>query len=683
VAAVNWAIDVSIDGDSYPAARGDLGQRTIAVTYVPKIKAANQTPAGDPTLDPIEYTTFHRGAGASRSVGVDGMVAWGENIWTCDPGILLPGPEVTATTLTGATASPRPDGTAEADGDLFVVSGRYVIRYIAGQAVAPAPTQDLDLGAGNVGKSIKRFGSSLILTSVNASGVGLNLYERPDGGAWTNVSLGATPVTPTGAMGTVFWTTGAAGAQVTSNRLVVQFGPRTIRYCAGAPRLDISWTPGLSQPAIDVGGVITRLVATLDHLYIACQDGLRDLDASGLAPNLIPEAEVGPMPTGGLAAIAKGGFVYASAGYDLHQVTVSGGTSYAQGEALTPMQLLPNETPVGGYGTDIVARGRFLIYSMYDPILDTTWVMWGREPDTGALVGRMPGEASGTAQVRGPELGPYVWNVAPIVLHGFHVTSLHISSLAADGPRLWMFGQTLAGAVSGKWAPLAFSTPYGDLKSGRARRFAQSCFLVLPAEDGGDDAMRKDIEEVLQMSEGLTAGNSIVISAAKEGESTFATLGTFTSGPQALQPVSSAFVTARPTFKITMTGTPLAPPVSRRLSVRWLPNPDVREVRKYVLNLGRDERYGSGNRSARDADEQARKLVNLASASARVTFIDEVGNPLVARILTIAGPAEVEAEEGDSRVLSVAVTLSIFGAAPGPPFGYDAGIPWDSGRSWS
>jgi hypothetical protein len=676
VAVLDFALDVVLNGDSYSAARGQQGERQIAVTYVPKIRASAQDSVGDPALDPLDYTTFHRGAGASRSVEVVGMYGYGENVWTVDPGLLMPGPEVSAVDTTGATVSPRPDGTVEADGHLFFAAGRYVFRIPNGSG---APVQDLDLGVGHVGYSLKRFGTSIFLSNDG------DLYERPDGGAWTNALTGTNPVAPTGALGTVWWTTGPSGSTVTLERLVAQFGPRGIRYCSADPRNDTSWTPGLTNPAIDVGGTITRFATTTDHLYIATTSGLRDLDVSGMAPNLLPEAEHKVLSTGGLAAMVRGGVGYVSAGYDLYQITLAG-TQYAIGSPITPMTLLPNETPVGGYGTAIVPDGEFVIYSQYDPVLDTTWVMWGREPSAGQLTGRFPGDPvkeAGIASIRGAELGPFVWNVAPIVLHGWKVTAMHISGLATDGSRLWMFGRTADGSVSAKWAPIAFTTPYADLKAGRPRRFAQSCFIVLPSEDGGEDAILKDVEEIQQESENLVSGNSIKISAAKEGDSSFTQLASFTTGPRTLASVATAFITQRPTFRIDMVGTPVVPPISRRTTIRWLANPDVREVRRYTFQLGRAERMASGTRTPTGAEEQVAKLVTMAKAGARVSFDDEVRNKLIVRVLKVEGPTEVEAAVDNERVLACAVTISVFGAAPGPPFGWDQGVPYDSGRSWS
>lgn len=661
---IEFPIDISLDGKSYPAARGNLGERQIAVQYVPKVKSERINQIGNATLDPIEYTSFHRGAGASRNYGVEGMTAYGENIWTCDPGLLMPGPEVTSVALSGATVAPRPDGIAEAAGDIFAACGRYVLRISAGQAIAPTPSQDLDLGATVAAQCLRRFGSSLFLTStLVATGVGQNLYERPDAsGTWTNALGGSTAVQPNGALGRVFWNTGG----ITAERLVAQFGPRGIRYCATAPRNDIGWTPGLASPAIDIGGegtTIQRLVTTTSHVYMAATAGLHDLDSSGLAPNLVPQAEQMPSSNSGLAAMAADGWLYYSSGYQLFRVQATG-QDYARVQTVTPGIRLPNETPMGGNGTAIIKRGDWLIYSQYDVLNDVTWVMWGRDATEG-------------------EVGPIVWNVAPITLRGFQVTALHASALATDGPRLWMFGKTQAGAVSAKWAPLAFTTPYADLKNSRPRRFSQTAYVVLPAEDGGDDSIPKDIEEVLIENENMVVGNTIRVSARRETETAYTQLAQFTSGPRVIAPVNTAFVSQRPTFRIDFVGAAVAPPISRRVSVRWLPNPDLREVRRYMLKLGRAEQFGSGAWSSVGADDELAHLSRLATSAARVTLIDERNTLLLARVLKLEGPTEYQATEHNDRALLAAITVSIFGSLPQPPFVWNSGVRYDSLHSWS
>jgi hypothetical protein len=675
VAEINFTIDLTLNGVSYPAARDNTGGRQASVAYVPKIKNARLNDVGEPTLDPLEYVSFNRGAGSSRNIGIDNMVAWGENVWTCEPGLLMPGPAVTQVPLPGATLAPRPDGVSEADGNIYVAAGRYVYCLTGGQEASPAPTQDLDLGSNGTAGALRRFHDSLFLTWFNGGIPGL-LFERPNGGTWVNTPLGTLSVQPSGALGRVWWSTGG----VTTERLVAQFGPRGIRYCGASPRLDTNWTPAVDTPAIDSGstGFVTRFATTLSHLYIATTSGLLDLDATGVAPNLVPEAEVQVFPFGGLAAMAAEGFVYYSAAYNLYRVDATG--TYASVEVVTPCSDLPNETPVTGYGTALVKYGTYLIYAQYDAASDTTWICFGR----GVTAAETRSLFSNTQQQISPQqYGSVVWNVAPIVFHNWHVTALHVSGLSSDGPRLWMFGTTKAGVVSARWAPLAFSTPYADLKAGRARGFAQSSFVVLPSEDGGDDAIMKDIEEVLNESENLGGGNSLTVSARREDEITFTQLGKFTSGPRAIAQIGDAFLTSRPTFRIDLVGTPASPPISRRVSIRWLPNPDRREVRRYSLQVGRAQQYAGGEWSGYGAEESVDNLTRLATGATRATLVDEINRAYNVRVLKLDGPTEYQAAESNDRVLVMNVTLSIFGLRPGPSFAWDQGTGYDSGHSWS
>src|SRR5947209_17585757 len=117
-APVEFAATVLLDGQSYKAARRPMDPASTGIGYVPKVAWAIQDAAGSVQLDPINVSTIHHGSGASRQVA-DGMASWGENIWGCDPGLILPGPLVTRVTLpiAGTAATPG-QGFAEYGGDL-------------------------------------------------------------------------------------------------------------------------------------------------------------------------------------------------------------------------------------------------------------------------------------------------------------------------------------------------------------------------------------------------------------------------------------------------------------------------------------------------------------------------------------------------------------------------------------
>src|SRR5215471_16568825 len=401
-APLDFKVTVTLDGLTYAAARRPLDGATTGIDYVPKVMSAIQDAAGVAQLDPINVATFHHGGGASRAVA-DGMHAWGENIWTCDPGLVLPGPLVTAVTLPVAgTAAVPAQGFGEYGGDLYMVAGRYVYRIPSGSG---APVQDLDLLAGNSGVAFQINYGQLLL---GAGYAGPNVYAKTAAGAgnWTNTPTGAQGMS-LGQLGHVYWTAGG----VTAERLIAQVGSTTLRYTNGGdPRNSGSYTPGVGSAAIDVGQYpIQRFIATRDHLYIATTGGLRDLDSSGLAPNLTPEMETEVLSTNGQAVLAKGGMIYINGGYDLYRVPVTATLQFGQVQVVTPgsPSMLPNETPVQGYVTTITRKGQWLICCQYDDTNNISWISWGRDAFSSYLTS--PIEPS-------REAGPMVWNLCPVVI---------------------------------------------------------------------------------------------------------------------------------------------------------------------------------------------------------------------------------------------------------------------------
>src|SRR5918912_535411 len=275
--------------------------------YVPKVSSRIVDQSGSVSLDPVNITTFHRGAGASRRV-VDGMYAFTKNGWTCDPGILMPGPQVTSDSLPNTPASGPNKAFWEQDGDLYVAADRYIFRIPTGSG-APVLAQDMGLGA--VAANVRRYSGNVIVSTGYAGG---NLWQRPDAGAW-NQTVPSGAGVKRGQLGSVFWTTGGP----TAERVVGQSSNTGLRYTtSGDPRVDANWTPGVASADIDVGPYpITNLVTTRDHLYIVTTGGIRDLDSTGLAPLLTPATESMLMSTNGQAALAAGGYVYANYGHGL------------------------------------------------------------------------------------------------------------------------------------------------------------------------------------------------------------------------------------------------------------------------------------------------------------------------------------------------------------------------------
>jgi hypothetical protein len=643
-----FAHEIEIDGLPYTANRVGLA-RGIHSQYIPLV--AGQQPSIQE--DPVNYTTWHRGSLAGRK-GIPGMIHWGKNVWTVDPGMLLPGPLVTTVAL---PAQPTADLLAwgEQDGHIYVAGGATVYRLPLGDG--PAVTEQA-LGVGAIATSIKKFGNSLFVGRSDAAAG--SLWEKPSGAAWTQALLGANPVYR-GRMTTVVWTIGS----ITQERLVAEVpnaATPSVQYTTGAPRNDANW-----GPVIPVGSFpVTDVFSSWDHVYISTTGGLRDLDSSGLAPNLTPEAEMIQMSTNGIASLAAGGFAYTSVGYGLLRLRV---VTSAFVVPIGPQpcgpgagQVLPNESPVAGYFTDLMRYRSYIIGSQFDATTFTTYVSWAREANQ-------------------DEPGPLTWFVSPIVLDGLKVTSMWISGLLAGNPRLWMATVTAGGTRALAWAPLAIDTPYGDLRSGRAYRFAQSYQVDLPTDDDGDDTMPKYLPEALAEGEALSGGSNIAVSLAADGDSAYQPLGTFRTSPRSTVRPLTPISYYRRTVRLVGTGTVTVPPVLRRLTMRPMPRADTRLVKTYQLNLGRAVRSLGGNLDGMDPEDRKLRLERLQRSLAPVTFKDENGRWMQAIVASGITYAEVESSEKE-RVETATVSLAIL-QQRGTGFKWGSGVKYGTvGRVW-
>jgi len=645
---VTFAYTVELDGIAYEAAHGG-GARGIHAQNIPLV--AGQQPSLQ--MNPTNYVTWHKGSLIGRSLGGRDGIHWGRNVWTVDPGMMLPGPLVTTVTL---PSQPTADILAwgEQDGHLYLAGGSTVYRLPSGDG--PAVVEQ-SLGTGAVATSIQKFGNSLFVGRSDATAG--SLWEKPSGGAWTQAALGANPVYR-GRMTTVVWTIGG----LTQERLVAEVpnaATPSIQYTTGAPRNDANW-----GPVIPVGSYpIQDLVSNWDHVYVATTGGLRDVDSSGIAPNLTPEAEKQIIYQNGSAAMIAAGYAYMNVGYGgLLRVRVAG-TQYATVQPCGPgaSQGIPNESPtVSGFFTDLVRYKSYIIGSLYTGL--ATYVCWAREAN--------PDEA-----------GPLTWNIAPIVLDNVKVTSMWVSGLVSNNPRLWMATtENFTNNRALAWAHLAWDTPYSDLRAGRAYRFAQSYQVDLSNDDDGDDSQIKYLPEVVVEGEALSGATNVAVSIAADGDSTYQLIGTAKSGPRSILRPTQPINYYRSTIRLTGTGTVTVPPVLRRLTKRPMPRPDTRQVRVYQLKLGRATRSVGGNLDGYDPEDRKLRLDRLQTARAPVTFRDEAGRDSLAIIE--GGVAYQEVETSDKERVEVAtVTLAVlFPRGVGARWG--TGVKWGTiGRSWS
>lgn len=649
---VEFSHAITLDGQSLRAARTDGGPRAISQGYVPLVQGGRQA---SPQLDPAVQVTWHRGSGASRRM-VPGMIDWGENVWTCDPGVILPGPRVTTVALPAVTGTEIPvQGFAEQGGDLYVLSGRYVTRIPNG---SDAPATDQDLGVGVVAYAIKGFATSLFVSGTE------KVWEKPVGSGWTGAVSGASSVVR-GAMGTVFWDVGGAA----SERLVAQVGligaggldgveGMAVKYVSADPRDDADWTPNPGYIRIS-RYTITNFVSTRDHIYIATTGGLHDLDASGAAPNLTPEVEHMVLSNNGRAVLAAGGWVYMGAGYGLLRVRVSG-LDYAFTQWCTPGLNTARRMPVSGLPMAITRYGQWIILAQYDAQNDVSYVSWGREAEEG-------------------EVGPMAWNCSPIVLDGLKVTALHVSGLVAGAPRLWM-AVTDGTTPSLRWAPLAVDSPLQDLEHGRPYTFASSFAAYLTGEDWTDDATTKDLDDLVMQARNLGAGTSIAVSTKVDASATYTSAGTLASGPRAVLTPATTVRGNVVHVRLAGTGLPSQPPIVEKVSLRGSPRPDMRKLKRYQVLVGRMVRAGNGVLSPQDwTDMEA--LFERWQEGAPISMTDEDGRALTVRVQPPVMFQEVDAAH-EGRVLAATLEIAVLKTVS-LVAAYDTGHPYDGERGYA
>lgn len=615
---VSFPFSVRLDSESYEARRLD-GSRQTTTTYVPQVRGQQSSVQ----LDPLNVTDWGDGRG------------WGQNQDTSE-GMILPGPLVTSVALPSVPGGDL-EQFAEQDGHIYVVGGRYAYKIANGSS---APTQDQDLGASFVAVSIVPFKTSLFVGG-RTSG---NEWELPSGGAWTNTMVGA--AVQRGKMATVFWDTGTP-----SLTLVGEQGANAISYVAANPRQATDWTPQPTPLTISNNFAIRSIVASRDHVYFGTTGGLLDLDSSSNAPNLTPEIEHLVMDTNGKATLAANGWVYINAGYGLKRVR-SVGQEYAQVQEVGWANQLPPQCPMSGYVTALARHGYWLWAAVYDGT--NTWVCKAREAVQGL-----------------DRVGPLVWFVAPIHLSGVKVTSLHISGLVDQNPRLWM------GCVSGstrslKWAPLPLDSAYRDLRQARLYRFGISFQFDEPEEDHGDDALPKFIREFVGEGENLGVGTQDVLSIAADGSPMFTEIGSLRSNPRAvIQPSSATSILAsRYILRHTGSGTTTQPPVLKKLSRRVIPRPDLLEVRSYQFIMGPAVRGGDGALDGRSVRRAKRTLSRLQQVLP-VSFRDEDGASYSVMVVAGMTLTEVSATTGDSkerRVLAADVQVAVTASYGGSTF---------------
>lgn len=627
-------------------------RRSRQSSYVPLVRGQE---AGA-QLQPVTWITWHRGSGAARKV-LPGMHDHTIRGWTLDPGLLMPGPKVTHLALAAQDGEgPAGQGIVEKDGALYVATGRYIGKIVPTLTGATITTEK-DFGPTQDVSSLGAFGGKLWAFM----GTTANIAEQTGVGVWDQALTGALGPVQRGLQARVFWSVNSGGSVVTAERIIGTNGTNGIQYAQATLHDSAAWTPNPNP--IKIEGTITGLVASYNHVYIGTTEGIRDLDASGIAPNITPEMEDFVLPTNGIAMLAADGFIYSNAGYGIIRVQVRGDQAGIP-QWVTPMHGLPSEAPYSGVYTALVRFGRYIIAAQWDQSKNVAALSFGRESIEG-------------------ELGQMVWHSYPIVLEGYKVTSLHVSGAVAENPRLWMALVNGAGVASVAWAPLPLDTPYQDLRHNRPYRFTTQFEAVMSEESYGEDAVSQVLMDLTAEGENLGSGAYFDVQIAV-ASGAHQQIGSLNNNPTARLIPSSPIVGPRHHIHLLGYGSEQVPPILRKLTSRTVPRPDVLEVRTYQLYAGPASRTQGGPPMADDVDRLLAAIPTWITGS-QVTVIDETGAVFSAMVLASPAPAWeiVEEHPNTARFLYVVTLHLAVLTTPAVPFSWDDGTTYDSTGGWS
>ena len=198
---------------------------------------------------------------------------------------------------------------------------------------------------------------------------------------------------------------------------------------------------------------------------------------------------------------------------------------------------------------------------------------------------------------------------------------------------------------------------YQDIRQNRPYQCAASFTLYTQQEDAGDDSVLKDLEEVAVEGENIGTGTSLTYSVAPNRSQAFSKLGTIVQSPRQVLPCSWPVLGNVLQLKIDGSGLPAAPPISRKTSLRVMPQADQRRIKSYQLRIGRMVAHAGGTQDAVDPQDRINHLESLQTSGARVSFIDEDGHAGTVKLRS--GALTFAEIEDESNQLVLVATLQV------------------------
>jgi hypothetical protein len=604
--------DLIIDSQGY-----NLSENMPSGTWVPDTIEAELVASRD---IPIIYDDLIGGCCYSERV-MPNHIAWGKNIRTRDPRVVLPGPRLNAITLPVTAANLGQIRFIQSDGtNLLFGAGRYVIRATNGN---PATiVEDADLGATMVARAsvIFKHGTTRRMY-IGGEGVRLRYRDVGSTGAWSTASApGAGQASMKfDHMAVVYQVVAGHGAYRIVGSDYDTAGQ--IWSAQNDPSDPANWA---NAGTVEGGYAVRSMAHSNRHVYFVTDIGIFDLTDAGYSPNYTPYWKENPSSENGRAAIVYNGLVFATHSQGLDVVDPSGQRQDTSDWA-TPGTGMSNETPIAGQGTALTVDGGWLVYSQYNKSLRASSVCYGR--------------LRSQFGIQGP--GPMVWHCAEIYIEGERITATKVDSTFNGTPRLWIAtvtvdanGDDQASATSTKlyWASIPKAATalqdwlHRDPADSLRHQFATSYELHLPAEDWGDGASQKIVMRYDVQADNLGVHNGvnkqIAVYAKNENEDTYTLQGTAGGSPRAvLYPPGEWKQGYRLQFCLQGSGDVDSPPILRVFKARVGKIAELREVRRYYVKLG----GGEGTHGTVDKRRQSELFDHLVALQYRppVQAVDE------------------------------------------------------------
>lgn len=681
---INHQYDIVLNGVGYMLSPVKKKQdRAINGTFVPAELQAEIVKSRDV---PVIYDDFSGGMGYSEKVA-DAQYAWGENVCTRFPRVVIPGPALNYVALPTMADVGQIKASGEYGGDLFFAGGGALFKVAGGAGTATvewtnSPTNTISLGASFAATSIVVFKVPGGTASMYIGGTGAALW-RLTTATYTQASAGGAnqPTMKVQDMACVYQLVAGAG----SHRIVWADGndPSQIWSVAADPMV----AANAANMGILEGGVATRCIAGSNrHAYFVTDIGIFDLTEQGYSPNYTPYWIQTRSSENGRDALVYNGKVFACHKMGLDMLRISQGNREDVSGWAGPGVGTPNETPIHGLGTALTTDNGWLVYSLWNGT--SSYVMYGMERTT--------------LGINGP--GPMVWHGAEIVIENEEITHMVTNSLTGS-PRLWIativrntggsgLGKTVNGDINLYYctipdtgSPIQNWSDHGN----QEHRFATEYTLDTPGEHYGDSAAKKFLKRLDVQADNLGVDRTIEILAHAEDDDTFVSQGTAGGSPLAtIYPPNDYLESRRLFLRITGRGTTTNPPILRSLKARSNVKIELSETREYTALLG-GSKTRSGALDRRDPKDLHNFLVNLQD-SPPIPMQDDLGNEITVifeqglEYSPIDDPATGRRQAVDTFVVTVVTRVSETGPLVGTVesiYRYDSGFTWgnDSGVS--